>query len=94
MTLKLGHFCDDPPPQKKKPHNLHTPNNFHFSEKPKNIEIQNFEPLKIVGAYVCVKISEYPPPPPPPWTSARQLNAIRMTFCWRADGGLHCVLAE
>ena len=25
--------------------------------------------------------------------SARQLNAIRMRFCWRADVGLHCVLA-
>ena len=25
----------------------------------KNIEIQNFEPLKMTRAYVCMKISEY-----------------------------------
>ena len=31
---------------KKYPHNLHTPKNIHFSENPKNIEIQNFEPKK------------------------------------------------
>ena len=35
--------------------NLHTP---------KNIEIQNFEPKKMVLAYVYVKISEYPPGDP------------------------------
>ena len=35
--------------------------NIHFSENPKNIEIQNFEPKKMGRAYVCVKISEYPP---------------------------------
>ena len=40
--------------------------NIHFSQNPKNIEIQNFEPQKIAWAYVCVKISEYPPPSPPP----------------------------
>ena len=39
------------------------PKNVHFSENPKNIEIQNFEPQKMGRAYVCVKISEYPPPP-------------------------------
>ena len=72
MTLKLAQFCDDPkristksfpPPQQKK-------KIFIFLKTPKNIEIQNFEPKKIGRAYVCVKISEYPPPPlppPPPW---------------------------
>ena len=54
-----------------------TPKNFHkifmpqkifiFLKTPKNIEIQNFEPQKIARAYVCVKISEYPPPPPGRW---------------------------
>ena len=38
---------------KKYPQNHHTQ---------KNIEIQNFEPQKMGRAYVCVKISEYPPP--------------------------------
>ena len=36
---------------------------FNFLKTPKIIEIQNFEPQKIGRAYVCVKISEYPPPP-------------------------------
>ena len=30
-------------------------------KNPKNIEIQNFEPQKMTWAYVCMKISEYPP---------------------------------
>ena len=54
MTLKLAQFCDDP----KKI--------FIFLKTQKNIESQNFEPKKMGRAYVCVKISEYPPPPPPP----------------------------
>ena len=37
-----------------------------FLKTPKNIEIQNFEPKKMGRAYVCEKISEYPPPTPPP----------------------------
>ena len=49
---------------KKYPENFHTPKNIYFSESPKNIEIQNFEPKKMDRAYVCMKISEYPPPPP------------------------------
>ena len=49
---------------KKYPQNLHTPRNIHFSENPQNIEIQNFEPPKMTRAYVCMKISEYPPPLP------------------------------
>ena len=39
---------------------------FVFLKTQNNIEIQNFEPQKITRAYVCMKISEYPPPPPPP----------------------------
>ena len=38
------------------------PKNIHFSENPQKILIQNFEPQKMGRAYVCVKISEYPPP--------------------------------
>ena len=52
--------------QKKYPQNLHTQKNIYFSENPKNIETQNFDPKKMVRAYVCMKISEYPPSPPPP----------------------------
>ena len=65
MTLKLALSCDDPPPQKKNIHKIFIPPKiFIFLKTPKNIEIQNFEPKKIARAYVCVKISEYPPPPP------------------------------
>ena len=59
-TLKLAQFCDDPPKNIHKifiiPQKI-----FIFSENPKNIEIQNFEPQKIARAYVCVIISEYHP---------------------------------
>ena len=48
---------------KKYPQNLHTQKNINFSENPKNIEIQIFDPKKMVRAYVCMKISEYPPGP-------------------------------
>ena len=58
MTLKLAQFCDDP---KKYPQNFHTPKILIFLKTPKNIEIQNCEPKKMGRAYVCVKISEYPP---------------------------------
>ena len=59
MTLKLAQFCDDPP---KKIHKIFIPpKNIHFSENPKKFEIQNFKPKKMGWAYVCVKISEYPP---------------------------------
>ena len=44
-----------PPPQKKKKKKK--------KKNKKNIEIQNFEPLKRTRAYVCMKISEYTPPP-------------------------------
>ena len=45
------------------PKNIHKSSylkNIIFSEKPKNIEIQNFEPPKMTRTYVCMKISEYP----------------------------------
>ena len=35
---------------------------FIFLKTPKNIEIKSFEPQKLTRAYVCIKISEYPPP--------------------------------
>ena len=41
------------------PQNLHTPKNIHFSENPpKILEFKNFEPQKMVRAYVCMKISK------------------------------------
>ena len=46
------------------PQNLHTQKKiFILLKTPKNIEIQNFDPKKMTRAYVCMKISEYPPPP-------------------------------
>ena len=42
---------------KKYPQNLHTPKIIHFSETPKNNEIQNFESPKMPRAYVCMNIS-------------------------------------
>ena len=60
MTLKLAQFCDDPT---KNIHKIFIPPKiFIFLKPPKNIEIQYFVPKKIARAYVCVKISEYPPP--------------------------------
>ena len=59
MTLKLAQLCDDP--QKISTKSSY-PKNIFFLKTPKNIEIQNFEPLKIARAYACVKISEYPLP--------------------------------
>ena len=61
MTLKLAQFCYD---QKKISTKSSYPQKmFIFLKTQKNIEIQNFEPKKMGRAYVCVKISEYPPPP-------------------------------
>ena len=59
MTLKLAQFCDDP--QKISTKSSYPKKIFIFLKTPKNIEIQNFEPQKMGRAYVCVKISEYPP---------------------------------
>ena len=69
MTLKLAQFCDE----KISTKSLY-PKNIHFSENPKNIKIQNFEPPKIARAFVCVKISEYPPGLPPPSRSAHDAH--------------------
>ena len=63
MTLKLAQYCDDP--KKISTKSPYPKKIIVFLKTPKNIEIQNFEPQKIAPAYVCVKISEYPPPPPP-----------------------------
>ena len=38
--LNIDQFCYDP---QKYPQSLHTPKNIHFSQNPKNIEMQNFE---------------------------------------------------
>ena len=62
MTLKLAHFCVDP--QKISTKSSYPQKILFFLKTQKNIEIQNFEPQIMVRAYVCVKISEYPPPPP------------------------------
>ena len=59
MTLKLAQFCDDP--QKISTKSSYPQKIFIFLNTPKNIKIQNFEPQKIAWAYVCAKISEYPP---------------------------------
>ena len=50
---------------KKSSQYFHTQKIFIFLKTKKNIEIQNFEPKKMGRAYVCMKISKYPPPPPP-----------------------------
>ena len=55
----------------KKYTKFYTPKNIHFLKTPKSIEIQNFEPQKMSRAYICMKLSEYPPPPPP-WTARQQ----------------------
>ena len=79
MTLKLAQFWDDP----KKIHKIFIPQkNIHFSETPQNIEIQNFEPKKMDRAYVCVKISEYPPPP---WVMSYELNRENLGDITRAS---------
>ena len=59
MTLKLAQFFDDP--KKISTKSSYPKKIFIFLKTQKNIEIQNFEPKKMGRAYVCVKISEYPP---------------------------------
>ena len=59
MTPKYSPICDDP---NKYPQNFRTPKNIYFLKTPNNIENQNFEPKQMTRAYVCMKISEYPPP--------------------------------
>ena len=47
---------------KKYTQNFHTQKKYSFYWKPKkNIEIQKLDPKKMDRAYVCMKISEYPP---------------------------------
>ena len=59
MALKLAQFCDGP--QKISTKSSYPKKILIFLKTQKNIEIQNFEPQKMDRAYVCVKISEYPP---------------------------------
>ena len=60
MTLKLAKFCDDL--KKISTKSSYPKKIFIFLKTQNHIEIQNFEPPKKIGrAYVCVKISEYPP---------------------------------
>ena len=61
MTLKLAQFCDDL--KKISTKSSYPQKIFIFLKTQKNIEIQNFEPQKMDRAYVCVKISDYPPLP-------------------------------
>ena len=60
MTLKPANFVMT---QKKKypQKSSYLKKIFIFLKIPPKIEIQNFEPQKMGRAYVCVKISEYPP---------------------------------
>ena len=51
---------------KKYPQNLHTPKIYSFSETPKNIEIQDFEP----SLRMCENIRV--PPPPGGWANLRK----------------------
>ena len=44
----------------------------NFCETPKNIEIQNFEPQKMVRAFTYMKISEYLPPMDHPYSGFAQ----------------------
>ena len=60
MTLKLAQCCDDPIKISTK--SSYPKQLLIFLKTQKNIEIQNVEPKKMGRAYVCVKISEYPPP--------------------------------
>ena len=50
---------------KKYPQNVHTQKIFTFLKTPKILKFKNLH-QKMDRAYVCMKISEYPPPPPPP----------------------------
>ena len=76
MTLKLAQFCNEP--KKISTKSSYPKKIFIFLKTPKNIEIQNFEPKKMGGAYVCVKISEYPPPPPPPPPGSNIFQGVQL----------------
>ena len=81
MTLKLAQFWDDP--KKITTKSSYPQKIFIFQKTPKNIEIQNFEPQKMDRAYVCVKISEYPPPPS--WAMSYELNPGNLGDITRAS---------
>ena len=85
----MVHFCDDP---KKNIHKTFIPQKILiFRKTPKNIEIQNFEPQRMTRAYVCMKISEYPPPLPPGHgrdnldTPLQEANSFHSTIRFTAE---------
>ena len=61
---------------------------FIFLKTQKNIEIQNFEPQKMGRAYVCVKISEYPPWGPDP-SALNRYNGPSQVYCIKPEGRIH-----
>ena len=67
---------------KKYPQNLHTPKNIHFSENPKNIEIQIFEPPKSDPSLRMYETIRAPPPPP---GVLQRLFTLRPTVCSPRD---------
>ena len=75
MTLKLAQFCDDP--KKISTKSSYPKKILIFLKTQKIIETQNFEPQKMGRAYVCVKISEYPP-----WVRIILLNTQNLFLCW------------
>ena len=48
----------------KYPQNLHTPKKIYFSENPKHIKIESFEPQKNDPSLRMYEIIRVPPPPP------------------------------
>ena len=75
----------------KYPQNLHTPKNIHFSDSPKNIEIQNFEPQKNDPSLCLYEIIRVPPPPPlGSWRYVHDdvmslLHVSTNAKCWNSD---------
>ena len=70
---------------KKYPQNFYSPKIFIFLKTQKNIEIQKFDPKKMDRAYVCIKISEYPPPPLGAIigrAAERHLNGVSLAGRW------------
>ena len=58
----------------KYPQNLHA-QNIYFSENPeKMLKLKILNPKKMTLAYVCMKISEYPPAPHPPPPQAQSFS--------------------
>ena len=66
MTLKLAQFCDDPTKISTKSSYPPPPQNIHFSENSKNIEIQNFEPPPPKKNSPSLRMCENIRVPPPP----------------------------